>query len=153
MSARVGLKLAPLVAVLIAIGVSDAEAQRCVKGIPCGNTCISASKTCRVGSGTATKAGTSKPPAESTKSTVVPPRLTPKELDDSVARLLYGRPQSGSAAKSTNDTLFVGSRVDRVFFLRNCLAAQDLADENRRWFKTEKDALTAGYRRSRVPGC
>lgn len=32
--------------------------KRCVKGKPCGNTCIAATKTCRVGTGTATRATT-----------------------------------------------------------------------------------------------
>lgn len=44
---------------LLAVGVvhpPPAMAQRCVKGIPCGNSCIAANKTCRVGAGTAVKA-------------------------------------------------------------------------------------------------
>jgi hypothetical protein len=49
--------------------VADA-AQRCRKGIPCGNTCISATKTCRVGPGTATRASEPPPsrPERSTRS-------------------------------------------------------------------------------------
>lgn len=39
------------VALLLAVVAKDAEAQRrCTKGIPCGGSCISATKTCRVGS-------------------------------------------------------------------------------------------------------
>src|SRR5690606_32842978 len=38
---------------LLAVAAADATAQkRCTKGIPCGNTCIAANKTCRVGSPT-----------------------------------------------------------------------------------------------------
>lgn len=41
---------------------SIAEAQkRCVRGIPCGNTCIAANKTCRVGTGNATSASNPAP--------------------------------------------------------------------------------------------
>ncbi len=47
--------------VLLVAGVlmlpSAAEAQRCVRGKPCGNTCISRDKVCRVGRGTARAAG------------------------------------------------------------------------------------------------
>lgn len=47
-----------LIVVLIGLSLSGppvAEAQKkCVKGIPCGNTCISAKKVCRVGGGGAT---------------------------------------------------------------------------------------------------
>jgi hypothetical protein len=40
-----------LVVLFLALVSTSAEAQkRCVKGIPCGNTCISANKTCRIGS-------------------------------------------------------------------------------------------------------
>jgi hypothetical protein len=117
--------------------------RRCTKGIPCGNTCIAANKTCRVGSTT--------PPR-----TATPQATAPQPRGDSVVRLLYGTSQSNAdsiKSGTANDTLFVGSRVDGVFFLRTCLAAQDLAPENRRYFKTEKEALDAKYRRSRVPGC
>jgi len=121
-----------------------ASAQRCVKGIPCGNTCISATKTCRVGSGSATSAR-----EPETK------RPTTKQADSAMAAtyLSITSRSTKSSTASPNDTLFVGSRVDGVFFLRTCLAAQDLAMENRRYFKTEKDAAEAKYRRSRVPGC
>jgi hypothetical protein len=43
---------------------SPALAQkRCVKGIPCGNTCIAATKTCRIGTGSATTARPTAPAA------------------------------------------------------------------------------------------
>ena len=43
------------VALALAISAGTAEAQRrCVKGIPCGNTCIAANKTCRISGGSAT---------------------------------------------------------------------------------------------------
>ena len=144
--------IAPVASLICLILIAPAaSAQRCVKGIPCGNTCISATKTCRVGSGTATKAGTSEQTTEPKKAAAAPP--TQNAIDDSAVRLLYGRPHAITSPASPNDTLFVGSRVDGVFFLRSCLAAQDLASENRRYFKTEKDATDAKYRRSRVPGC
>lgn len=44
----------------LALGAADAIAQkRCVKGQPCGNSCIAQSKTCRIGTGSATRAPTS----------------------------------------------------------------------------------------------
>jgi len=43
------------VALALAVSAGTAEAQRrCVKGIPCGNTCIAANKTCRISGGSAT---------------------------------------------------------------------------------------------------
>lgn len=52
-----------------------------------------------------------------------------------------------------NGVAFFGSRVDQVFYSRDCAAAGDLAEVNRRPFREEKDALAAGYRRSRIRGC
>lgn len=48
---------------------------------------------------------------------------------------------------------FIGSRLDKVFYLRSCTAAQDLADLNRREFADEEEARAAGYQRSKVSGC
>lgn len=115
---------------LLVVMASPVEAQRrCTKGIPCGNSCIAATKTCRIGTTPAPKPETATPP---TAAPIVP------------------LPAAGTTSK---DTLFVGSRVDQVFFLRSCVAAQDLAPENRRYFRTEQEAFDAKYRRSRVPGC
>ena len=51
-----------LLVLLLLAAPGDLNAQwRCVKGIPCGNTCIAANKTCRVGSGSATSARRSAP--------------------------------------------------------------------------------------------
>lgn len=40
-----------------------AEAQVCVRGKPCGNTCIARNRTCRVGQGTARQGGSPAPAA------------------------------------------------------------------------------------------
>lgn len=50
--------------VLCALVGGEAHAQkRCTKGIPCGGTCISASKTCRVGSPSPSPAPSTRPPS------------------------------------------------------------------------------------------
>lgn len=46
------LSLAIIVAIS-ALSVYPVEARNCRKGIPCGNSCISANKTCRIGSSSA----------------------------------------------------------------------------------------------------
>jgi hypothetical protein len=53
-SARFGIAL---VALLIVSGSAEAQ-KNCTKGIPCGNTCISADKVCHVGAGTGSSAST-----------------------------------------------------------------------------------------------
>lgn len=114
---------------LLAVASSAAAQRRCTKGIPCGNTCIAATKTCRIGT-------TPAPKPEANAPLPAVPLVSP-----------------ATSVTVGKDTLYVGSRVDQVFFLRTCTAALDLAPENRRYFKTEQEAFDAKYRRSRVPGC
>lgn len=54
---------------------------------------------------------------------------------------------------TVRDSAWVGSRVDQVFYRSECAAAKELAPANRRYFRSEDEAIAAGYRRSRVPGC
>ena len=121
------------------------EAQNCRKGIPCGNSCISASKVCRVGGGTARSAGepTAPPPAR--------PSVAPSSLSPETPAGSEERPQS--TANTAAQYPWVGSFVDGVYFRADCSAANDLAPTNRRYFPSEAVARDAGYRRSRVPGC
>jgi len=60
-----------------------------------------------------------------------------------------------SAADSTllRLSLYIGSKADSVYFGKWCTAANDLAASNRRYFKTEADAIAAHFRRSSVPSC
>lgn len=53
-----GIMRIALSVLVIALFATSAEAQkRCVKGIPCGNSCISASKTCRIGTSSRASSG------------------------------------------------------------------------------------------------
>lgn len=115
---------------------SALDAQNCKKGIPCGNSCIAANKTCRVGSGSATSSSSGSSSAgQGSKS-------------------LYGQPTSPAPrSPSPADSQWVASVADGIYFLRSCSAAQDLHPSNRRYFAYEGDAITAGFRRSRAEGC
>lgn len=100
------------------------EAQRnCRRGIPCGNSCISASKTCRIGS---------PPPA----STSAPQPLV-----------------SRSASRNAEGARFVASTRGRTYYLTSCSAAARLAPANRIYFRTVEEAEGAGLRRSSSRGC
>lgn len=58
------VRSAILIGLALLLSASPAIAQKhCTKGIPCGNTCIPASKTCRVGAGTATRFADPRPAA------------------------------------------------------------------------------------------
>lgn len=104
--------------------IGDAQ-KRCVKGKPCGNTCIAVSKTCRVSTPSYTP-----PPAEAL------PTAAP-----------------ASRAEPGDSLPWVASSRGQVYYRRGCSNANRLALENRVYFRTEDQAQRAGYRRSTSRGC
>jgi hypothetical protein len=122
--ARVWAPLAAIGALLLF--APPAEAQKvCRKGIPCGNTCISARKTCHVGSGDATAAE----PRASTAASV-------------------SQPDTANASAP-----WVASSRGSTYYRNACSGARRLSSANRIYFATEDQAQGAGYRRSRTDGC
>ena len=132
---------------------ADANARNCKKGIPCGNSCISANKVCHVGSSylapstsndlaprTTTGGGTAGGSASDQSLNVVRPDI-PKS------------PSGLTASTPSVGVTWVGSISDHIYFRLGCTAANDLATANRRVFKNEDEALLAGYRHSAVIGC
>jgi len=103
------------VAALITLPASADAQKRCVKGKPCGNTCIAANKTCRIGS------------------TPSRPLLTRLQLSDTLQ--------------------WVASSQGQVYYRRGCSTANALSPKNRIYFRTEKEAQKAGYKRSKSRGC
>ena len=121
--------------------VFELQAQRnCRKGIPCGNTCISASKVCRIGSGSSREPEPMAPPAA--RPTAEPAALAPQAA-----------PAAQPAPAPDTQYPWIGSFADGIYFRAGCPAALDLAPTNRRYFSTEVAAQDAGYRKSRVPDC
>jgi hypothetical protein len=119
------LNLLALLLAGLALSPGLAEAQkRCAKGIPCGNTCISASKTCRVGSGSATKAPTSQSTPASKAAPVIP-----------------------------EGTQYVASSMGTVYYWVGCNGWKHLATANLVFFKTADEAKKAGYRQSLQAEC
>lgn len=121
--------LAMIAVVLTAVVSQDAGAQRnCKKGIPCGNTCISATKTCRIGS---------------------QPAPTQAEESAAVARL-FGNPEPVPIPPTFGP--FVGSVDGNIYYSINCKTAWKLSEDERVYFPTEENARIRGYRRSRAKG-
>jgi hypothetical protein len=135
----------PRVVLLTAMGIlllaHAVAAQNCKKGIRCGNTCISASKVCHIGSSAPAPA-----PA------YTPPPAAPQPLVSNPAAPVTQADPPG-LADSDSEFPWLGSVADGVYFQRTCPAAQDLAPANRRYFRTHQEAEGAGFRRSRTPGC
>ena len=105
--------------------VSNAEGQKnCRKGIPCGNTCIAANKVCHVGT-----------PSN-------PPTTTPAPA--------HG---ASPADAPTTSSAWIGSSRGHTYYRRGCSTANRLSPANLIYFRTEKEAQRAGYRRSRSRGC
>ena len=110
--------------VLLLLTPALASAQKnCTKGIPCGNTCIAANKTCRIGSA----APASAPAARAT------------------------RPDT--AAVPGPSAPWVASSIGRTYYRNGCAGARKLKAENRIYFTSEDDAKAAGLRRSAARGC
>jgi hypothetical protein len=127
----------------VTAGASTLEAQQnCRKGIPCGNTCISASKVCRIGSGS----------ARSVADPVTPAPARPAAPSSSLAPA-DATEQGTNPTSSAGEYPWVASFADGIYFRAGCSAAQDLAPPNRRYFGSEAAARDAGYRRTRVAGC
>jgi endonuclease YncB( thermonuclease family) len=109
---------------LLALVPSAAEAQKkCVKGKPCGNTCIAVTATCRVGTGSATSG---------TSSTT---------------------PSSTSQAKVPDGMQYVASTRGTTYYHVGCSGWKSLSAANLRWFKTVEEARAAGLRPSAQAGC
>ena len=123
-----GLCLFPVVLLLCSPSMAGAQ-PNCKKGIPCGNSCISSNKVCRI-------TGTS--PAKASGEGL--PAVSPVAIDT-------------SPRKVHADSAWVGSVADGVYFRPWCPPAQDLAPSNRRYFRSEEAAKSAGFRKSRTPGC
>jgi hypothetical protein len=113
---------------LAAVTVSSASAQKhCKKGIPCGNSCISASKTCHVGQGSATGPGAVMKEAPAVDQSAAPAPVA--------------------------DGQYVASSRGRVYYWVGCSGWRKLAAANLRYFKTAADAEAAGYTPSGSKGC
>lgn len=119
--------------------VSRIDAQpRCKKGCPCGNSCISCSKTCRISS--------SPPPATPTAKAPVPaPPATLPTTTPSARRLL------GDTAAA--DLSWVGSSTNRLFFLSTCPLVPHLPSADRVDVRDSMALSKMGFRRLLVPGC
>ena len=116
---------------LLVAASADAQ-KRCKKGIPCGNTCIAASKTCHVGTPSTT-----------------PARPLVGQTARPDARPLPRQPTT----PDTTQGMWVASSQGTKYYRATCSAAKRLSPANRVYFKTEEDARRAGYDRSTSSGC
>jgi hypothetical protein len=119
-----------LLFILLAVVVpAAAHAQKhCKKGIPCGGSCISPTKTCRVG--TATVPATTAAPATQA-----------------------GTPLVVTADSSATSGAWIASSRGHTYYKVGCAGANKLAAGNRLYFKSEDEAKKAGYVRSSQRGC
>jgi len=113
-----------LVFLLLSVPVGVATGQKnCRKGIRCGNSCIAANKTCRIGGPATTK--------------------VPETQPDSAAK-------PGTPALIGD---WVGSSIGSTYYRAGCSGARKLSPKNLIYFKTEEEAQKHGRRRSVQKGC
>ncbi|HWL41011.1 MAG TPA: hypothetical protein VNO75_12320 [Gemmatimonadaceae bacterium] len=134
--------------VIFCAAASTAEAQRrCTKGIPCGNSCISATKTCRIGT------AAERPPAETPATDPYRPARA-KQPDSAQAAFLRALRGEADPRVLIDAGPWLGSVDGNIYYLSSCTtAATKLAFDERVYFKTEEEAVSKGYRRSRAKGC
>ena len=105
-----------LLLVLFGLG-NPAFAQRnCVKGKPCGKSCIAKNKTCRISTPKTKSANKSNARPSASRSTTVPANVK-----------------------------YVASSRGRVYYPTTCAAWRSLSKNNLRFFETAEDAVSAGY--------
>ena len=103
--------------IALTLVANPALAQKnCVKGKPCGNSCIAKNKTCRIAT---TKTN------NATKSTA--------------------RPSNSRSAAVPTGMNYVASSRGRVYYPTSCAAWRTLSKNNLRFFETAEDAVSAGY--------
>lgn len=138
-------RIMPLVLVLLFVG-AEAEAQRnCRKGIPCGNSCISASKTCRIGAprAPAREAAEREPDVE-------------RQADAEVTSVPVVRSLLSSAdapAPALRPVRYVGSAAGNVYYPVSCAVAREIPDALRVYFQSDEAARLLKYVRANSPGC
>ncbi len=126
---------------LLLLTTRGAAQHSCKKGIPCGNSCISASKVCHV--------GTTPKSVDSSKTAPTTSSSTPQLFLSPSNQAAIGGYRPGDEAVR----VWIGSKADKVYFRDGCSAALDLDVDNRAMFPSTAAAEAAGYRRSRVPDC
>lgn len=121
----VEIPMRPLLVLVLLSGLAvPLEAQKsCRKGKPCGNSCISRDKVCRIGGG-----GESRPALRSPALGIV------------------------DASGETSEWV-ASSQAGTTYYRASCPAAYAIAADDRIYFKSEKAAKRAGYDRSKERGC
>ena len=110
--------------------------KNCSKGIPCGNSCISALKVCRIGSPAAAPVPRYDPQPTSTR----PAYVAPVPVTSATP-----------VAATPGIVQWIGQPHGRVYYRASCQAAKELPEPI--YFSTAVAAEQLGYRRSQVPAC
>lgn len=112
---------------------------RCKKGCPCGNSCISCSKTCRIASPPPSKP-TPAPAAVSKPATPLPVPTTAPSV-------------SGLTSAPPSSAAWIGSSANRLFFLSTCVLAPHVPTADRIEVRDTTALSSVGFRRLILPGC
>lgn len=118
----------------------------CKKGKPCGNSCISWDKTCRIGS------SYSPPPASSYSP---PPATLYSSPSTAQPQAQQYRPAAAAPLESggTLPTEWVADPATRVYFRGGCEASRLVPQGRQVRIRHEQTLIGMGYKRSNEPGC
>lgn len=144
---------------LIALASPASAQRRCKKGIPCGGSCISATKTCRVGSGSSSGSGGSVYSPYTLRSLAPPPPAPAQRraLEAAAARTRIP-PNArylgdGGFAVADPQAPFVAWPAIGVYFAASCEPSHLVPPIDRIYFRSGIDAERAHFVRSPIAGC
>ena len=121
------MRLSRVVLLLVVCALNLQAQKRCVKGIPCGNSCIAANKTCRIGTPSTTSE-----------------RAEPKTVSTGTAK--KDSVASDSSGKTSTDVGAVKVWVNTKSRVYHCEGSRYYGQTANGKYSSEKEAVEQGYR-------
>lgn len=115
--------------IAIACTAGNAVAANCKKGQPCGNSCISWNKVCRIGASAPAYNAGSRPAG------------------------LMASPSSGSNQRRNAPAVWIGLKANMRFYRPDCAFVREFSSDQRAYFDNEANARAAGYQLAGNDGC
>lgn len=128
--------------VLLCCAASTVDAQRvCKKGIPCGNTCIAANRTCRLGPAKL-DSGVTKDTSSAIRPLKSDTAATARRADIAAATGVDSAPAADGLAKNGQTKVWANTK-SRVY---HCPGSRYYGNSSAGEWMTEAAAIKAGYR-------
>lgn len=135
------------VAALLAMLPTQSHAKNCKNSQPCGNSCISWSKTCRVGASAPRPAPAYRPPPAQP----APPSNRARPLTGGSSRTVST--PAATFAPGSATSVWVGLKANMLLYRSDCPFIKDFSSEQRVYFDRVSAANAAGFEQAADFGC